>query len=466
MFGFGSKTIVGLDVGSSSIKAVELRKTRTGIEVTHLGLEPLASDIVVDSMIVDSGTVSSAISKLFNDNQIKSSRVATAVSGHSVIVKRIPMPSMSDQELAETIEKEAASHIPFDLADVSLDYQILSEEAGSPQMDVLLVAVKKDKILNYTNVLSMAGRTPAIVDIDALALQNCYEYNYQPAPTQVVALLNLGASVMNINIVKGTTPLFPRDVSVGGHQYTDSLQKELDLSFDDAESLKQQGFRFRTRSDTEFILHAYEHWGIDFVSRLRGMFAIAVCDLRRRVVFVIRDRFGEKPIVYAHRRDGFAFASTVRALLPWLPPEARSLSPDGVDAYLAHRTIPAPRTAFANIARLPPAHYLRYDLVTGDVSSVEYWRPAPSPEPWLPTFDDAIRMRTVADRPLGLFLSAGVDSGAVACRLAAMGFIGMRLILTGRPRSSFATFFASPGVSLRPATSVYSIVIRRRLGSG
>ncbi|MFZ1166782.1 MAG: type IV pilus assembly protein PilM [Candidatus Sulfotelmatobacter sp.] len=238
MFGMGSKTIVGLDVGSSSIKAVELKKKGGQIEVSHLGLEPLSSDIVVDSMIVDSGTVSSAISKLFADCLIKTKAVATAVSGHSVIVKKISLPSMSDQELAETIEKEAAQHIPFDLADVSLDYQILSEEAGSPQMDVLLVAVKKDKILNYTNVLSMAGRTPAIVDIDALALQNCYEYNYQPAPGQVVALLNLGASVMNINIVKGTTPLFPRDVSVGGHQYTDSLQKELDLSFEDAESLK------------------------------------------------------------------------------------------------------------------------------------------------------------------------------------------------------------------------------------
>jgi type IV pilus assembly protein PilM len=238
MFGMGSKSIVGLDVGSSSIKAVELKKKGGQIEVTHLGLEPLSSDIVVDSMIVDSGTVSSAIAKLFLDNQIKTKNVATAVSGHSVIVKKISLPSMSDQELAETIEKEAAQHIPFDLADVSLDYQILSDEVGSPQMDVLLVAVKKDKILNYTNVLSMSGRTPAIVDIDALALQNCYEYNYQPAPGQVVALLNLGASVMNINIVKGTTPLFPRDVSVGGHQYTDSLQKELDLSFDDAESLK------------------------------------------------------------------------------------------------------------------------------------------------------------------------------------------------------------------------------------
>ena len=248
MFGFGAKSIVGLDVGSSSIKAVELKKTRTGIEAVHVGLEPLGPDMVVDSMIVDSGTVSAAISKLFSDGQIKSKAVATAVSGHSVIVKKISLPAMSDDELADTIQKEAAQHIPFDLDDVNLDYQILSDDTGSPTMDVLLVAVKKDKILNYTNVLSMAGRTPAIVDIDALALQNCYEYNYEPAPNQVVALLNLGASVMNINIIKGTTPLFPRDVSVGGHQYTDSLQKELDLSFEDAEALKL-GHRVGTVSE-------------------------------------------------------------------------------------------------------------------------------------------------------------------------------------------------------------------------
>ncbi len=235
---FGKQAIVGLDVGSSSIKAVELKRGRKGIEVVHVGLEALPADIVVDSMIVDSGTVSSAISKLFTENELKSRAVATSVSGHSVIVKKIPLPMMSDQELAETIQKEAAQAIPFDIADVSIDYQILSEDPSSPTMDVLLVAVKKDKILNYTNVLSMAGKSPAIVDIDAFALQNCYEYNYEPAPNSTVALLNLGASVMNINIVKGTVPLFTRDVSVGGHQYTDSLQKELDLSFDDAEALK------------------------------------------------------------------------------------------------------------------------------------------------------------------------------------------------------------------------------------
>jgi len=236
---FGKQTIVGLDVGSSSIKAVELHRGRNGIEVSHVALEPLAADIVVDSMIVDSGTVSSAISKLFSEKQIKSRSVATSVSGHSVIVKKISLPMMSDQELAETIQKEAAQQIPFDIADVSIDYQILSEDPASPQMDVLLVAVKKDKILNYTNVLSMAGKAPAIVDIDAFALQNCYEYNYEPAAGSTVALLNLGASVMNINIVKGNIPLFTRDVSVGGHQYTDSLQKELDLSFEDAERLKK-----------------------------------------------------------------------------------------------------------------------------------------------------------------------------------------------------------------------------------
>jgi type IV pilus assembly protein PilM len=239
MFGLGgTKSIVGLDIGSSSIKAVELKKSKGEIQVSALGIEPLGSDIVVDSMIVDSGSVSSAIAKLFTEQKIKAKAVATSVSGHSVIVKKIPMQTMTDTELADTINTEAAQHIPFDIADVNIDFQILSEPTGEPQMDVLLVAVKKDKILNYTNVLSLAGKSPAIVDIDAFALQNCYEYNYEPGSGTTVALLNLGASVMNINIVKGTTPLFTRDVSVGGNQYTDSLQKELDLGFDDAEALK------------------------------------------------------------------------------------------------------------------------------------------------------------------------------------------------------------------------------------
>jgi asparagine synthase (glutamine-hydrolysing) len=205
----------------------------------------------------------------------------------------------------------------------------------------------------------------------------------------------------------------------------------------DAQALRAAGFQFRTRSDTEFILHAYEHWGMDFLERLRGMFALAICDLRRRVVYVIRDRLGLKPVVYAHRSDGFAFASTVRALLPWLPRDARSFSAEGIDAYLTHRTIPAPRTVFSAVARLPAAHFLRYDLATGSLSVHEYWRPEPSSEPWLATLDAAIRMRTVADRPLGVFLSSGVDSATVACRLAHMGYRQLRTFTAAFPGTPY-----------------------------
>ena len=249
MFGLGSgKPVVGLDIGSSSIKAIELRRVRGEIQVVNVGVEPLASDIVVDSMIVDSGSVASSITKIFADHGIKSKQVATSVSGHSVIVKKISMASMPEDEIEAAVRNEAQQHIPFEMSDVNLDYQVLSGNQDEPQMDVLLVAVKKDKILNYTNALQLAGKQPVIVDIDAFALLNCYEFNYVPTSNSTVALLNLGASVMNINIVKGTTPLFTRDVSVGGNQYTDALQKELDLSFDDAESLKL-GHRVGTVSE-------------------------------------------------------------------------------------------------------------------------------------------------------------------------------------------------------------------------
>ena len=204
-----------------------------------------------------------------------------------------------------------------------------------------------------------------------------------------------------------------------------------------ARELEAAGYAFRTRSDTEFILHAYEHWGSECLSRLRGMFAIAILDLRRQALFLARDRLGLKPIVYAAREDGFAFGSTVRSLLPWLPPDARRTSHEAVDAYLAHRTIPAPRTIIDGVLRLPPAHWLRHDLRTGETTLGEYWRPEPTAEDWLATFDAAIRMRTVADRPLGLFLSSGIDSSAIACRLAAMGFNRLRSFTAAFPGTAF-----------------------------
>src|ERR1700752_1548813 len=237
LFGGKSKQLVGLDIGSSSIKSVELKSTKAGYELLSFGMESLAPDTVVDGAIMDAPQVANCIGRIFDGSSIKTKNVATSVSGHSVIVKRVPLPLMTEEELYDRIPSEASQHIPFDIAGVSLSYQLL--EAMDSQMDVLLVAVKKDKILNHTNVLAQAGKTPVVVDIDAFGLQNCFEVNYEPDAGQTVALLNIGASVMNINIVRGGIPLFTRDVSVGGNQYTDALQKELELSDEDAERRKK-----------------------------------------------------------------------------------------------------------------------------------------------------------------------------------------------------------------------------------
>src|SRR5260370_21472578 len=237
LFGGKSRQLVGLDIGSSSINAVESNLSKAGYELVSFGTENLAQDTVVEGAIMDAPQVDNAISKIFDTQRIKTKNVATSVSGHSVIVKRVPLPLMTEDELYDRIPSEASQHIPFDIADVNLSYQLL--ESMDSQMDVLLVAVKKDKILNHTNVLAQAGKTPVVVDIDAFGLQNCFEINYEPDAGQTVALLNIGASVMNINIVRGGVPLFTRDVSVGGNQYTDALQKALDLSLSHSERLKR-----------------------------------------------------------------------------------------------------------------------------------------------------------------------------------------------------------------------------------
>jgi type IV pilus assembly protein PilM len=233
------KKLFGLDIGSSSVKAVELRQTKKGYEVIHAGLEILASDTVVDGAIMDALSVADSIGKLQAEAKIKTKNVATSVSGHSVIVKKISLPQMSKEELDESIQWEAEQHIPFDISDVNLDYQVLDTATASGNTELLLVAVKKDKITNHTNVVTQAGRIPIVVDIDAFALQNAFETNYRPAPNTTAALLNIGASIMNIVVSRGSTLLFTRDVSAGGNQFTDILQKELGLGFEEAEEVKK-----------------------------------------------------------------------------------------------------------------------------------------------------------------------------------------------------------------------------------
>lgn len=235
--GSGKKNLVGLDIGSSSVKAVELSKKGSSLQLLNLGFENLQTDTIVDGQIMELNNVSNVISQIFSEHQIRTTRVCAGVSGHSVIVKNIVLPQMSSEELQESFSWHAEEHIPFDIADVNLDYELTSRSEDA--LHVLMAACKSDKIANVKQAIQLAGKQPVIIDVDAFALQNCYEVNYRPRPGEIVALLNIGAATMNINILNGTRSVFARDASVGGSQYTSLLQRELGLSYEQAEGVKR-----------------------------------------------------------------------------------------------------------------------------------------------------------------------------------------------------------------------------------
>jgi type IV pilus assembly protein PilM len=238
-----SKSLVGLDIGSSSIKAVELKDLGKGrgYQLLSLGIESLSPEAIVDGAIMDSSLVAETIQRLFTANRIKTTDVAISLSGHAVIIKKISLPQMSQEELSESIQWEAEQYIPFDVDDVNIDYQVLEGPtlSGEGNMDVLLVAVKKDKINDYTTVLANAGKAAQVVDVDVFALQNAYEANYEVPGDKVVALVNVGAAVTNIAIMQGGSSIFWRDISIGGNLFTEAIQKDLGLPLDQAEAIKR-----------------------------------------------------------------------------------------------------------------------------------------------------------------------------------------------------------------------------------
>jgi len=250
---FGSRSIVGLDIGSSTVKAVELhRKGKNNeFELTHLGVAPLPPEAIVQGAFLNSSAIVDAIREAFEKAKIKTKQVAAAVSGHSVIVKKVNLPSMTRDELEEQIRWEAEQYIPFDVNEVNLDFQILDEETSEGQMDVLLVAAKKDLIDDYVQVISEAGLQPTVVDVASFAVENSYEANYDVRPDEVVALINIGAQVVNINVVAAGVPTFTRDITTAGNQYTEEIQKTLSVNFEEAERIKLGG---RPGEDTQEVV--------------------------------------------------------------------------------------------------------------------------------------------------------------------------------------------------------------------
>ncbi|HKD42158.1 MAG TPA: type IV pilus assembly protein PilM [Myxococcaceae bacterium] len=243
------KLALGLDIGSTSVKMIQLKEQRrrgvVGYALQSFGMKPLPAEAIVDGALMNSTAIVQAMQELISELRVKQKEVAIGVSGHSVIIKKISMPRMTQEELEESIQWEAEQYIPFDVKDVNIDTQILNPEANDAtgQMDVLLVAAKKDMINDYTTVVSEAGLVPAVVDVDAFAVQNVFSANYDVPERETIVLINAGASVVNINILASGMTVFTRDVTIGGNQFTEEIQKQLNVSYEEAEALKIGGGR-------------------------------------------------------------------------------------------------------------------------------------------------------------------------------------------------------------------------------
>lgn len=237
---FSGKDSIGLDIGSSYIKIVKLKESKGSYELDLFHMHPLSPELIVDGSIIDSLRLVEALKEAIRTAGIKTKNAVISISGHSsAIIKRISLPEMTEEELSESIKFEAEQYVPFDIEDVNLDFQIIGPKEEPGQMDVILVAVKKEIINEYISVVKEAGLNPIIVDIDSFALENMYGINYEIEPDKNVALLNIGASTINMIIVKSGISVFTRDSSLGSNLHTEALQREFNISYEIAEKLKR-----------------------------------------------------------------------------------------------------------------------------------------------------------------------------------------------------------------------------------
>ena len=236
---FGKKeNLVGLDIGSRTIKAAEISETNSGRSLKRFGMADIKPGLIEDGAISEPGEVAESIRNLFKSYNIREKSVAISIGGYSVIVKKINVQTMAEEQLQETINFEAEQYIPFDINDVNLDFQILGPNESNPnQMNVFLVAAKKEMINDYINLVTLAGLNPCIIDVEAFTLQNIFEINYD-VKDENVALIDIGASKTSLNILKGTNSVFMRDVSLGCAQINQKIISLINCSFEESEAIK------------------------------------------------------------------------------------------------------------------------------------------------------------------------------------------------------------------------------------
>ncbi|KPK14318.1 MAG: hypothetical protein AMK69_29115, partial [Nitrospira bacterium SG8_3] len=239
--------LIGLDIGSHSIKLVEIEDSKKGRVLKNFGVIGLPQNAIVEGSIKEMEIVSSAIKNLFKHLKIKNKNVASSISGYSVIVKKISISQRSDPELEATIPDEAEQYIPFDISDVNLDYEVLPSAAGAKEtekgdkegekedfMDIMLVAAKKDIVEDYVSLLQLSNLNPVVLDVDAFALQNAFEISAEET-SGCYAIVNVGAEELGINAIKDGISIFTRDSSYGGSQITEAIMSKFDVSHEEAD---------------------------------------------------------------------------------------------------------------------------------------------------------------------------------------------------------------------------------------
>ena len=234
-----SKTTVGLDIGSGLIKVAVIDHSKKEPELVRVAVVPLLADAIVEGEVMDPGIVAEAIQGALAAAGVKTKQVVTAVGGRDVIIKKIQIERVKEQQARELMRWEAEQHVPFDMESVELDFQILDPDASGPEMSVLLVAAKRELVESKLRLLTDAGLDPSVVDVDAFALHNAFEMNYPEAMQGVVALVNIGHEVTNINILDEGIPILTRDITVGTRRFREDLQRERGLSADEAQALLQ-----------------------------------------------------------------------------------------------------------------------------------------------------------------------------------------------------------------------------------
>ena len=237
LFSRKSKSSIGLDIGSSLIKIVEIDHSQEQPVLQKYGIVKLPPEAIVEGEIMDRSLVIEGIQECMAKASIEQEEVITAVCGRAVIVKKVVMDRMNPDDAKEAIFWEAEQHVPFDIDDVCLDFQVLKEDVGANQMEILLVAAKKEMVNTHADLIRDAGYNPVIIDVDSFAVQNAYESSLEGEWTSVTGLINIGSDVTNINIVQKNIPLFTRDLSVGSSLFIDALQRELGVSFEEAEAI-------------------------------------------------------------------------------------------------------------------------------------------------------------------------------------------------------------------------------------